>query len=239
MLDLLTADYTFVNQRVAEAYGISNVAGPAFRMVSHTDPRRRGVFGHGSVLLQTSVADRTSPVLRGKWIMEVLLGSPPPPPPPNIPALEETKGTNDAGRTLTVRERMEGHRRNPNCNSCHQFIDPLGLALEAFDVMGRTRIKDGDAAVDSAARLWDGTELTGAADLASALNRYSEPILRNFTENLLVFALGRRIEFYDQPTVRAITRKASSEGNRFASFVLGVVGSAPFQQSTSASTDAP
>ena len=142
VLDLLTADYTFVNERVARHYGIPNVTGPAFRRVTVPE-ERRGILGHGSVLTLTSIADRTSPVMRGKWVMEVLLGSPPPPPPPNVPALEETKGTADTGRVLSVRERMEQHRSNPACTSCHKVIDPLGLALEPFDATGKWRVKDG------------------------------------------------------------------------------------------------
>ena len=144
ILDLLRADYTFANERVARHYGLPNVMGQEFRRVPVPD-ERRGILGHGSILLLTSVADRTSPVQRGKWVMEVLLGSPPPPPPPNVPLLEETGGARD-GRVLSVRERMEEHRKNPACTSCHKVIDPLGLALENFDATGRWRAKDGDVA---------------------------------------------------------------------------------------------
>ena len=147
MLDLLDADYTFVNERVAIHYGMPNVTGSQFRRVAVTDPNRRGILGHGSILALTSIADRTSPVLRGKWIMEVLLGSPPPPPPPNVPALDDVKDVK-GGRTLSVRERMEQHRANPACTSCHKVIDPLGLALENFDVTGAWRIKDNEVPVD-------------------------------------------------------------------------------------------
>ena len=150
--DLLTADHTFVNERLAKHYGIPNILGDEFRRVTIADANRRGVLGQGSVLLLTSIADRTSPVLRGKWIMEVLLGSPPPPPPPNVPALEETKAV-DAGKTLSTRERMEEHRKNPACTSCHKVIDPLGLALENFDVTGVWRIKDNGVAGRSGRRL--------------------------------------------------------------------------------------
>ena len=155
LLDLLTADYTFVNERLARHYGMPNVTGTEFQRVTVPD-YRRGILGHGSVLVLTSVADRTSPVMRGKWVMEVLLGSPPPPPPPNVPALEET-GAATNGRTLTVRERMEEHRKNPACTSCHRVIDPLGLTLENFDVTGRWRIKDNGLPVDSSGVLYDGT----------------------------------------------------------------------------------
>ena len=150
VLELLTADYTFVNERLARHYGIPNVLGDEFRRVTLDRRERRGVLGQGSVLLLTSVADRTSPVLRGKWVMEVLLGTPPPPPPPNVPALEETKEVKTAA-TLSVRERMEEHRANPACNSCHRVIDPLGLALENFDVTGAWRIKDNGVPIDPAA----------------------------------------------------------------------------------------
>src|SRR5207247_376590 len=141
VLDLLTADYTFVNERLARHYGIPNIMGSAFRRVQIPDEHRRGILGQGSVLMLTSVADRTSPVLRGKWVMEGLRGTPPPPPPPNVPALEDTSAVKDA-RVLSVRQRMEEHRRNPNCTSCHRVIDPLGLALENYDVTGTWRTKD-------------------------------------------------------------------------------------------------
>ena len=156
LLDLLTADYTYANERVARHYGIPNVTGAEFRRVT-LPADRRGILGHGSILTLTSIAERTSPVQRGKWVMEVLLGSPPPPPPPNVPALEETKGTADSGRALTVRERMEQHRSNPQCTSCHRVIDPLGLALENFDATGKWRIRDGGMTVDTKGQLFDGT----------------------------------------------------------------------------------
>ena len=194
-----------------------------------TDESRRGILGQGSVLMMTSVADRTSPVQRGKWIMETLLGSPPPPPPPNVPPLEETKAATETGKTLSTRERMEQHRKNPACTSCHKVIDPLGLALENFDVVGAWRIKDNGVAVDTAAKLYDGTDLDGPASLRQALMNHSEALIRNFTDNLLSYAIGRRVEYYDQPTVRAIVKKAAQNGNRFSAFVLGVVNSPAFQ----------
>src|SRR5688500_6994586 len=164
VLDLLTADYTYVNERVARHYGIANVTGANFRRVTLPEDRR-GILGHGSVLTLTSIADRTSPVMRGKWVMEVLLGSPPPPPLPNVPALEETRGTTDSGRPLTVRERMEQHRSNPQCTSCHRVIDPLGLALENFDATGKWRIRDGGVTVDTKGQLFDGSSVTGRSGL--------------------------------------------------------------------------
>ena len=230
ILDLFTADYTFVNERIAKVYGIPNITGENFRRVPLLDENRRGILGQGSILMLTSVADRTSPVQRGKWIMEALLGSPPPPAPqdPAPPPLEDTKAAT-GGKTLSVRERMEEHRKNPQCTSCHRVIDPLGLALENFDVVGAWRIKDNGVPVDTVATLYDGTQLNGPASLRKALLDHSETVIRNFTENLLAYALGRRVEYYDQPSVRAIVRKAGQNGNRFSSYVLGIVNSAAFQ----------
>jgi hypothetical protein len=229
ILDLFTADYTFVNERIAKVYRIPNITGEIFRRVTLKDEDRRGILGHGSILMMTSVADRTSPVQRGKWIMEALLGSPPPPPPPNIPALEDTKPATETGKALSTRERMEEHRKNPACTSCHRVIDPLGLALENFDVVGAWRIKDNGVAVDTAAKLYDGADLDGPASLRQALINHSESVIRNFTENLLAYALGRRVEYFDQPTVRAIVRNAGQNGNRFSAFVLGIVNSPAFR----------
>ncbi|MBI1875057.1 MAG: DUF1592 domain-containing protein [Acidobacteria bacterium] len=230
VLDLLTAEYTFVNERVARHYGIANVTGNQFRRVQVPD-YRRGLLGHGSVLVLTSVADRTSPVMRGKWIMEVLLGSPPPPPPPNVPPLEETKAA-VAGKRLSVRERMEEHRKSPACSSCHRVIDPLGLALENFDVTGRWRIKDNEVPVDAAGVMYDGTKIDGPAALRNALLQRKDVVLKTFTENLLTYALGRRVEFFDMPAVRSIVRDAETKENRLSAFILGVVKSAAFQMST-------
>jgi cytochrome c553 len=233
VMTLLDADYTFVNERLARHYGIPNVTGDTFRRVT-LGPEfayRRGLLGQGSWLMATSVADRTSPVQRGKWIMEVLLGSPPPPPPPNVPALDDTKAVAAGGKTLSTRERMEEHRKNPACASCHRVIDPLGLALENFDVTAAWRIKDNGVAVDSNGVLYDGTQISGPAGLREALLAHSESLIRNFTENLMQYGLGRRIEYFDQPALRAIVRKAAGNDYRFSSFVLGVVNSAAFQMS--------
>ena len=228
--ELLTADYTFVNERLARHYAIPGVTGPEFRRVRYPDENRRGILGHGSVLTMTSHADRTSPVLRGKWVLEVLLGTPPPPPPPDVPAFEETEGADD-GRFLTVRERMEIHRANPVCMSCHQLIDPVGLALENFDVTGAWRIRDEGNPVDPAGELYDGTLLTGPADLRHALLKRPEVFYRIFTENLMAYGLGRRVEYYDMPTVRKIVAAAADNDYRFSSFVLGVVESPAFRSS--------
>ena len=230
MLDLLTADFTFVNERLARHYGIPNITGPEFRRITVTDENRRGLLGHGSILMMTSVADRTSPVLRGKWVMEVLLGSPPPPPPPNVPLLEETSGVADA-RLLSVRERMEQHRSNPQCTSCHRVIDPLGLALENFDVTGQWRIKDNGVTIDASGTLYDGSPINGPVGLRQVLLKRQGVVLTSFTESLMTYAVGRRVEFYDMPTIRGIVRDAAKNGNKMSSFILGVINSSAFQMS--------
>ncbi|HET7373604.1 MAG TPA: DUF1592 domain-containing protein, partial [Gemmatimonadaceae bacterium] len=229
VLDLITADYTFVNDRLARHYGIPNVTGPDFRRVALPDPRR-GLLTHGSILLLTSVADRTSPVQRGKWVLQVLLGSPPPPPPPNVPTLEDTASAS-AGRLLSVRERMEQHRSNPSCMSCHRVIDPIGLALENFDVVGRYRMKDNGVPVDSTGQLYDGTMMEGAAGLRSALLKYREAFLMNFAENLMTYALGRRMEPSDAATLRTIVRDAEKQNDGIRAYIAGITHSAPFQMS--------
>ncbi len=236
VLELLTADYTFVNERLARHYGIPGVTGPEFQKVSYLDETRRGLLGHGSILTLTSHPDRTSPVLRGKWVLEVLLGSPPPPPPPDVPAFEETADATD-GRFLTVRERMEEHRANPACQSCHKVIDPIGLALENFDVTGAWRERDNGNLVDPASELYDGTPLNGPADLRNALLNRPEVFFRVFTENLMAYALGRRVEYYDMPTIRSITSEAAKNDYRVSSFVLGVVQSPAFLSARATVTD--
>jgi Protein of unknown function (DUF1592)/Protein of unknown function (DUF1588)/Protein of unknown function (DUF1585)/Protein of unknown function (DUF1595) len=232
VLDLLTADYSFVNERLAKHYDIANVTGSAFKRVQMPE-YRRGLLGQGSILTLTSVADRTSPVQRGKWVMEVLLGSPPPPPPPNVPALDETKGI-AGGKMLTTRERMEEHRKNPACTSCHRVIDPLGLALENFDATGAWRIKDNEVPVDSVGDLYDGTKMDGPRGLQQALLKHSDVFLLSFTENLMTYALGRRIEYSDMPAIRAIVRDAAKNNNRMSSFILGVANSAAFRMAKAA-----
>jgi hypothetical protein len=229
LTELLTADYTFVNERVAKHYGVPNVTGPEFRRVALTDPNRRGLLGQGSILALTSVADRTSPVQRGKWIMEVLLGSPPPAPPPNVPSLDESVSAASGAKVLSVRERMEEHRKNPACNSCHRVIDPLGLALENFDVSGAWRIRDGDATIDSNGVLYDGTKMEGPQGLRNALLRHADVFMLSFTESLMTYGLGRRVEYFDLPTVRAIVRDAGKADYRMSQFILGVVKSPAFQ----------
>jgi hypothetical protein len=228
VLDLLTSDYTFVDERLAAHYKIPGVLGNRFRRVVIDDEHRRGLLGQGSILTMTSHADRTSPVTRGKWVLETLLGAPPPPPPPNVPLLDKTDAVKD-GRVLTGRERLEAHRADPACAACHEIVDPVGFALENFDVTGAWRIKDGGAPVDAHATLFDGTAVSGPDDLRALLLRYQDAFVAAFTENLMSYALGRRVEYYDMPTIRDIDRDAASDGNKFSAFVLGIVESTPFQ----------
>jgi hypothetical protein len=228
VLELWNADYTFMNERLAIHYGVPNVSGNAFRRVAYTDPQRRGLLAHASILTLTSHATRTSAVDRGKWVMEVFLHSPPPPPPPGVPDLEATPAATE-GKLLTVRERMEQHRKNPTCNSCHRMMDPIGLALENYDVTGRWRIRDNGGPVDPRSELWDGTPVASPADLREALLKRRESLLRTFTRNLMAYGLGRRVEWYDMATVRSIVRHSAADNHRFASYVMGVVTSPAFR----------
>ena len=238
ILDIFNADYTFVNERLAAHYGIPGVAGSRFRKVTYPDATRRGILGHGSILVQTSHAVRTSPVLRGKWVMEVLLGTPPPPPPPGVPDLEATDGVQN-GRVITTRERMEIHRANPVCRSCHLFMDPIGLSLDNFGVTGRWRIKEGGNVLDTRGQLYDGTPLESPSDLRQALLSRPIPLLRTFTTNLMTYALGRRIEPFDMPTIRAIVRDAETHDRRFSAYVLGIVNSPAFLMQQGEETTGP
>jgi hypothetical protein len=228
LLDLLSADYTFVNERLARHYGFPGVVGREFRRVTYPDATRRGILGQGTVLVQTSMANRTSPVLRGKWVMEVLMGTPPPPPPPNVPDLEAA-GEATEGRLLTTRERLEIHRKNPTCNSCHRFMDPIGLALDNFDVTARWRMRENGTALDTAGDFYDGTKVTSLPELNAVLLKRPTPIVRNFTENLMAYALGRRVEYFDQPAIRQISRQAEVSNYKISSFILGVVKSDAFR----------
>lgn len=229
LLEIVSADYTFVNQRLAEHYGIEGIIGNEFQRVTYPNENRRGLLGHGSVLMLTSMSNRTSPVLRGKWVMEVIMGNPPPPPPPDVPALEATGGV-EPGRVLTTRERMEIHRANPTCNACHQFMDPIGLALDNFDVTGAWRIREGGRDLDTSGTYYDGTEIDTPMGLNEVVIKRPIPIVRSFTANLLAYAMGRRIEYFDQPTVRKIVEEAEAREYRLSSFILGVVRSDPFQK---------
>ena len=228
VLELYTANYTFLNERLARHYGIPNVSGDQFRMVSYPDSTRRGLLGQGSMLVQTSVANRTSPVLRGKWVMQVLLGVSPPPPPPNVPTLDETQDSKD-GKPLTTRERMELHRSNPTCKTCHQYMDPIGLALDNFDVTGRWRYRENTVPLDTRGNLYDGTPVSTPSELVNALLKRPIPLVRTFTENLMAYGLGRRVEDFDEPTVRVIARDATDHGYKFSSFVNSVVNSPAFR----------
>jgi hypothetical protein len=230
LLDLYRADYSFMNERLARHYGIPGVAGNEFRRVTYPDNTRRGVLGQGSMLVQTSFANRTSPVLRGKWVMEVLMGTPPPPPPMDgsVPPLEKTAEARD-GRPFTTRERLELHRENPTCNSCHRFMDPIGLALDNFDVTAKWRKRESGMPLDTRGDFYDGSPVNNPAELSAALLKRPIPLVRTFTENLMSYALGRRVEYYDQPTIRAIARAAEANGYRLSSFILGVVKSDAFR----------
>ena len=231
ILTMLTANYTFVNERLARHYGFRNISGEQFRRVTYPDSNRRGILGQGSMLVQTSLANRTSPVLRGKWVMEVVIGMPPPPPPPNVPSLDETTDGKD-GKPLTTRERMELHRKNITCRTCHQYMDPIGLALDNFDVTGRWRYRENAMPLDTQGQLYDGTPVSTPAELTGALLKRPTPFVRHFTENLMAYALGRRVADEDQPAVRAIAQRGTESGYRFSSFVMGVVNSTAFRMRT-------
>jgi mono/diheme cytochrome c family protein len=224
--ELLTANYTFLNERLARHYRIEGVQGTRFRRVTLPDGRRGGLLGHGSLLTVTSYPNRTSPVLRGKWLLENILGTPPPPPPPDVPALKE-KG--DDGRPKSVRERLEDHRRNPTCAACHAQMDPLGFALDHFDAVGKWRDADEGTAVDAAGTLPDGSTFRGLDGLRTLLDGRREQFVSTVTEKLLAYALGRGLAPYDMPAVRKIVRDAAPDGYRWSSIILGVVNSMPFR----------
>jgi len=231
VLDLLTADYTHVDERLARHYSIPNVLGNRFRRVAVNDENRKGLLGHAGVLTLTSMANRTSPVKRGKYVMEILLGAPPPPPPPNVPTLPENSEarTGHVAMPLSVRERMEQHRKNASCASCHKLMDPIGLALENFDAVGVWRANDSGFRIDPSGRLFDGTKLDGPASLRHALLGHKDMFITAFTEKLLAYGLGRVVDYRDMPVARSIIREAAKNDYRFTSFILGIVRSAPFQ----------
>ena len=231
-LDLLAADYTFVNERLAQHYGIPNVRGSHFRRVALDDAARGGLLGHGSILTVTSYANRTSPVNRGKWVLENILGTPPPPPPPDVPELETAEGA----EPLSMREAMEQHRANPVCASCHRLMDPVGLSLEHFDATGRWRDREaGGGPIDATGELPDGTPFDGPSGLRSALLRHPDRFVTTVTEKLMTYALGRGVEYYDAPAIRAIVRDAARDDYRLSVLVKGVVRSMPFQMRRSPS----
>ena len=223
---LLTANYTFVDEVLARHYGIPNIQGSRFRRVTLTDPNRFGILGHGSILTLTSLANRTSPVLRGKYVMEVLLGVAPPPPPANVPPLIENVNNE---RQMPVRERLELHRKNEPCASCHKMMDPIGMAMENFDAVGLWRANDSGYKVDPSGALYDGTKLDGPVSLRNALLAHTDSFVESFTESLMAYGLGRLLDYQDMPAVRAIERDAAKNNNKFSSFVVGIVKSTPFQ----------
>jgi hypothetical protein len=226
--DLLLADYTFANDRLAKHYGIPNVYGSHFRPVKFSDRRRGGLLGHASVLAVTSYPNRTSVVIRGRWLLANMLGSPPPPPPLDVPALREP---GEEGQPKSLRERMEMHRKNPACASCHQRMDPLGFSLENFDAVGKWRVEADGVPVDPTASLPDGTQFAGVEGLRTYLADHKEDFVRTFTGKLLAYAVGRGIEYYDQPAIRKIAREAAAQDYRWSSIITGVVNSTPFSRS--------
>ena len=225
VVELLDADYTFVNERLAEHYGIAGVYGTEFRRVPVSDENRRGLLGHASILTVTSYPNRTAPTIRGKWVLEQLLGTPPPPPPPNVPSLAENEGDD----SMTMRERMEEHRINPACAACHRVMDPMGFALENFDGLGRWRDTAGSVPIDASGVLPDGTTFNGPGELREVLLGKKDLFVETFTERLLTYALGRGVEPYDQPVIRKIVRDAKADDHRWSSIILGIVKSVPFQ----------
>jgi hypothetical protein len=225
--DLLSTDYTFLNQRLAEHYGIKGVYGNEFRRVKLEDPNRYGLLGQASILAVTSYPNRTAPTIRGKWVLEQLLGTPPPPPPPNVPSLKDDTTT----QKLTMRQRMEQHRANPTCAVCHRMMDPLGFALENFDGLGgwRNSVAPGSGPIDSSGALPDGTKFNGPAGLREVLMRKRDLFVETFTERLLTYALGRGLEEYDNAALRKITRDAAADNHKWSAIILGIVKSTPFQ----------
>jgi hypothetical protein len=225
VLDLLTANYTFVNERLARHYGIPNVYGDHFRRITITDEARRGLLGQASFLTVSSYPNRTSPVLRGKFILTNFLGTPPPAPPPNVPPLKD----DEPGKPLTMKQKMEQHRANPACAVCHRVMDPIGFTLESFDAVGQWRTNDRGVPIDPSDTLSDGTKVRGAVNLRQVLLSRQDQFLSTLTEKLLTYALGRGVEYYDMPAVRAIVRDSSRNNYRFSSLIFGIVKSVPFQ----------
>jgi hypothetical protein len=228
-LDLLTADYTFLNERLARHYGIAGIYGSQFRRVTLKDDFRRGLLGQGSILAVTSHAERTSPVVRGKWILENILGMPVPPPPPDVPALRENK---DREKPLTMREQMVEHRANAVCASCHKTMDPIGLALENFDAVGAWRSREAGGVIDVSGELADGTKVNGVIDLRNSIVSRPEMFAGTLAEKLLLYALGRGLDYRDRPAVRGIVREAAQKDYKMSSLILGVIRSTPFQMRT-------
>jgi mono/diheme cytochrome c family protein len=229
VMELLNANYTFVNERLARHYGIPNVYGSRFRRVTLTDESRFGLLGKGGILMVTALPNRTSPVQRGKWVMENILGTPPPPPPPNVPALDDEKAAN----LVTMRQRMEAHRANPVCASCHAQMDPIGFAMENFDAIGSWRTTESNAPIDVSGQFPDGTKFKGVAEMDKVLLGRPQIFVTTVTEKLLTYALGRGVEYYDEPVIRSILRNSARENYRWSSLILGIVKSPPFQMRVS------
>lgn len=231
VVDLLDADYTFVNERLARHYGIPGVYSPQFRRVTlgPEHDARRGLLGKGAILTVTSVADRTSPVRRGKWVLMNFLGVMPPDPPPNVPELELVHAADEVPKVLTMRERMVTHSTNPSCASCHHMLDPIGFALEGFDGVGGARRTDNGRELDLSGHLVNGKPFNGPSELRQVLLEYSPQFVQTLTVRLMTYALGRGVDVYDMPTVRAIVRDAGKHDNRFSALVLGIVDSEQFQ----------
>jgi hypothetical protein len=236
VMDLLTANYTFVNERLAKHYNIPNVYGSQFRRVTLTNDARRGLLGQGSILSVTSVPTRTSPVIRGKWILENLMGTPPPAPPPNVPALKDQA---QGGKILSVRQLLEEHRKNAPCSTCHAVMDPLGFALENFNAVGEYRTKDASGTIDASGQLADGSKIDGVVGLREALLKHPEYFVGTLTEKMLTYALGRPLEYYDMPVVRGIVASAAHSDYRFSSLIAGIVKSEPFQMRRALEGDQP
>jgi hypothetical protein len=231
VIELLSADYTFLNERLARHYGVPNVYGGHFRRVRVSDENRKGLLGQGSILMVTSYATRTAPTIRGKWLLENVLGAPPPPPPPNVPSLDEKKSAD--GKLLSMRQQMEQHRTNPACASCHRIMDPLGFALENFDATGKWRTNDASGPIDASGTLPDGTKFNGPADLRKILVSHPEQLVHTVTEKLLTYALGRGVEYYDAPAIRKVIQESERNDYRWSSVILGIVKSMPFQMRNS------
>ena len=235
VMDLITANYTFVNERLAKHYNIPNVYGSQFRRVTLSNEARRGLLGQGSILSVTSYPTRTSPVLRGKWIMENLMGTPPPAPPPNVPALKDQA---QGGKILSVRQLLEEHRKNAPCSTCHKVMDPLGFALESFNAVGEYRTKDASGPIDASGQLADGTKINGIVELRQALLKHPAYFVGTLTEKMLTYALGRPLEYYDMPVVRGIVQGAARDNYRFSSLITGIVKSEPFEMKRALDRDA-
>jgi hypothetical protein len=236
LFELLNADYTFMNARLASHYKVPNVYGSHFRRVPVTDPARRGLLGQASILTVTSYANRTSVVLRGKWVLETLLGAPPPPPPANVPPLPENK---PGAAPTSLRERMEQHRKNPVCASCHAPMDPLGFVLENFDATGRWRDTESGLPINAVGKATGGVTIDGPAGVRSYLMSRSDEFARTLTRKLLEYALGRSLEEYDAPTVRRLVRDVAQKDYRWSALILGIVQSTPFQMRSAAGQEAP